>query len=115
MIFTNVGDCNCTCVFCSVTRDHLPPLFFLLYLPLSSLPLCVLPHSCLPLSLPQLGLLLACDWLLGLRTMLWEEHAKEEGVKEENCTGFYQDLDTLSKLVTLLPPAISRVSHVIVM
>ena len=66
-------------------------------------------------SLPQLGLLLACDWLLGLRTMLWEEHAKEEGVKEENCTGFYQDLDTLSKLVTLLPPAISRVSHVIIM
>ena len=68
----------------------------------------------LPSSLPQLGLLLACDWLLGLRTMLWEEHAKEEGVKEENCTGFYQDLDTLSKLVTLLPPAISRVSHVII-
>ena len=68
-----------------------------------------------PPSLPQLGLLLACDWLLGLRTMLWEEHAKEEGVKEENCTGFYQDLDTLSKLVTLLPPAISRVSHVIIM
>ena len=73
------------------------------------------PSPFLPLSLPQLGLLLACDWLLGLRTMLWEEHAKEEGVKEENCTGFYQDLDTLSKLVTLLPPAISRVSHVIIM
>ena len=70
------------------------------------------------LSLPAwlaAGMLLACDWLLGLRTMLWEEHAKEEGVKEENCTSFYQDLDTLSKLVTLLPPAISRVSHVIVM
>ena len=82
-------------------------------------PLCLSASLCpspfLPPSLPQLGLLLACDWLLGLRTMLWEEHAKEEGVKEENCTGFYQDLDTLSKLVTLLPPAISRVSHVIVM
>lgn len=63
-------------------------------------------------SLLQLGLLLACDWLLGLRTMLWEEHGKEEGVMEENCTGFYQDLDTLSKLVTLLPPALSRVGHV---
>ena len=82
-------------------------LFSSFYLPLLSLPLCVLPHSWisfLPFSPPAwlaAGMLLACDWLLGLRTMLWEEHAKEEGVKEENCTGFYQDLDTLSKLVTL--------------
>ena len=44
----------------------------------------------------------ACGWLLALRTMLWEEHAKEERVKEENCTGFYQDLDTVQ---TGHPPA----------
>ena len=87
-------------VFSSVTKPFFLPPYLSPFLPPSRL---------------QLGLLLACDWLLGLRTMLWEEHAKEEGVKEENCTGFYQDLDTLSKLVTLLPPAISRVSHVIIM
>ena len=68
--------------------------------------LCVLPS--------QLGLLLACDWLLDLRVWLWEGHRKEGGVTREISQGFYQDLDTLSQLVLLLPPALPRVRDVCV-
>lgn len=57
----------------------------------------------------QLGLLLACDWLLSLRMTLWEKYGKEEGFTQETCPGFYQDVETLSKLVKMLPSAISRV------
>ena len=67
----------------------------------------------LSLSLPfslQLGLLQACDWLLSLKVNLWENHKNEDGFAEELRPGFYQDLETLSKLVTLLPSARARVS-----
>ena len=61
-------------------------------------------------ELHQLGLLLACDWLLELRIALWEgDGGKEEGVGREITPGFYQDLDTLAKLVSLLPSALPRV------
>ena len=61
-------------------------------------------------ELHQLGLLLACDWLLELRISLWEgDGGKEEGVGREITPGFYQDLDTLAKLVSLLPSALPRV------
>ena len=63
------------------------------------------------MSFLKLGLLLACDWLLSLRMTLWEKHGKEEGFTQETCPGFYQDLEALSKLVKLLPSAISRVSQ----
>ncbi len=59
----------------------------------------------------QLGLLQACDWLLGLKVILWENHEREDSVIREICPGFYQDLDTLSKLVLLVPSARSRVSE----
>ncbi len=59
----------------------------------------------------QLGLLLACQWLLDLRVKLWEGHGKDGGVTRESNRGFYQDLDTLSQLVTLVPDATSRVSQ----
>ena len=63
-------------------------------------------------ELHQLGLLLACDWLLELRIALWEgDGGKEEGVGREITPGFYQDLDTLAKLVSLLPSALPRVSN----
>ena len=58
----------------------------------------------------QLGLLLACDWLLSLRMTLWEKHGKDEAFTRDTCPGFYQDVEALSKLVKLLPTAISRVS-----
>ena len=61
-------------------------------------------------ELHQLGLLLACDWLLELRIALWEgDGNKAEGVGREVAPGFYQDLDTLAKLVSLLPSALPRV------
>ena len=41
---------------------------------------------------------------------LWEKHGKDEGFTQETCPGFYQDVEALSKLVKLLPTAISRVS-----
>lgn len=57
----------------------------------------------------QLGLLQACDWLLSLKVTLWENHGKEDGFSKNICPGFYLDLETLSKLITLLPSARSRV------
>ena len=61
-------------------------------------------------ELHQLGLLLACDWLLELRIALWEgDGGKEVGVGREITPGFYQDLDTLARLVSLLPSALPRV------
>ena len=65
------------------------------------------PTSC-PLP-PQLGLLLACDWLLEVRIKLWETHSKDSFVTKENTPGFYQDVESLSQLATLLPSALSRV------
>ncbi|CAI8050919.1 Sterol regulatory element-binding protein 2 [Geodia barretti] len=60
-------------------------------------------------ELHQLGLLLACDWLLELRIALWEgDGGKEVGVGREITPGFYQDLDTLARLVSLLPSALPR-------
>lgn len=41
---------------------------------------------------------------------LWEKHGKDEGFTRDTCPGFYQDVEALSKLVKLLPTAISRVS-----
>ena len=62
-------------------------------------------------ELHQLGLLLACDWVLELRIALWEgDGGREEGVGQDIAPGFYQDLDTLAKLVSLLPSALPRVS-----
>lgn len=61
----------------------------------------------------QLGLLLACDWLLSLRVSLWENHGNEVGVASGIRQGFYQDLETLSKLVTLLPAGRSRVGVIV--
>ena len=63
-------------------------------------------------ELHQLGLLLACDWLLEVKIALWEGEGSNEGVGREITPGFYQDLDTLAKLVSLLPSALPRVSHV---
>lgn len=60
-------------------------------------------------ELHQLGLLLACDWLLELRIALWEGDGSTEGVGREITPGFYQDLDALAKLVSLLPSALPRV------
>lgn len=40
---------------------------------------------------------------------LWEKYGKEEGFTQETCPGFYQDVEALSKLVKLLPSAVSRV------
>ncbi len=54
--------------------------------------------------LVQLGLLLAIDWLLGVRLSLWERKKSQE-VR----TGYYQDLETLTKLVGVLPASLSRV------
>ena len=62
-----------------------------------------------PLTLTQLGLLLASDWVLNLRLVLWENRGKDESVSLDICPGFYQDLESLSKLATLLPSASSRV------
>ena len=70
-------------------------------------------HMCVLL---QLGLLQACDWLLSLKVSLWENHkGEEEGITQEIRPGFYQDLETLSKLVTLLPSARSRVSRLLLL
>ena len=60
-------------------------------------------------ELHQLGLLLACDWLMELRIALWEGDGSKEGVGRKITPGFYQDLDTLAKLVSLLPSALPRV------
>ena len=57
----------------------------------------------------QLGLLLACEWLLQLRTSIWEEHSHEEGVRRSVVQGFAQDVDTMSHLIKLLPEAIPKV------
>lgn len=62
------------------------------------------------LLLFQLGLLQACDWLLGLKVTLWEDHERDDSVTQDICPGFYKDLETLSKLVLLVPSARSRVS-----
>lgn len=59
----------------------------------------------------QLGLLLACDWVLNLRLLLWENRGKDESVSRDICPGFYQDLETLGKLATMLPSASSRVCY----
>ena len=40
---------------------------------------------------------------------LWEAEGKSEGVVESVRPGFYQDLETLAKLVGLLPAGLSRV------
>ncbi len=53
----------------------------------------------------QLGLLLATDWLLGVRVLLWETRGSQ-GVR----IGYYQDLETLAKLVKLLPAGVSQVT-----
>ena len=66
----------------------------------------------LPPSL-QLVLLQACDWLLNLKVTVWDNHQQEDGISQELCPGFYQDLETLSKLVSLLPAARSRVRGLI--
>ncbi len=55
----------------------------------------------------QLGLLLATDWLLGVRVLLWETRGSQ-GVR----IGYYQDLETLTKLVKLLPAGVSQVHTV---
>eukprot|EP00731_Ephydatia_muelleri_P025461 Em0017g544a len=59
-------------------------------------------------GLHQLGLLLACEWLLQLRTSIWEEHSHEEGVRRSVVQGFAQDVDTMAHLIKLLPEAIPK-------
>lgn len=61
----------------------------------------------------QLGLLLACEWLLQLRTSIWEEHSHEEGVRRSVVQGFAQDVDTMAHLIKLLPEAIPKVGCVV--
>ncbi|KAL5459850.1 hypothetical protein EMCRGX_G033233 [Ephydatia muelleri] len=56
-------------------------------------------------GLHQLGLLLACEWLLQLRTAIWEEHCHVESVRRTLVHSFTQDVDTMSHLVKLLPQA----------
>jgi hypothetical protein len=60
-------------------------------------------------ELHQLGLLLACDWLLELRISLWEgDGSRGERLGREITPGFYQDLDTLARLISILPSALPR-------
>ena len=72
----------------------------------------------LPIDLLQLGLLLACDWLLCLRYSLWQSYSgsalgsslSEERASQQLCSGYAQDVDMLAHLVTFLPAAFQRVS-----
>lgn len=68
----------------------------------------MLAHDLL-VSLWQLGLLLACEWLLQLRTAIWEEHCHVESVRRTLVHSFTQDVDTMSHLVKLLPQARPKV------
>ena len=59
-------------------------------------------------GLHQLGLLLACEWLLQLRTAIWEEHGHVETVRRTLGHNFTHDVDTMSHLVKLLPQAMPK-------